>query len=67
MDGDGYLRITVEEDGIGFGPESVDQKTHFELALMREDIEIVSGVIYVDSRIGGRNPHDCKVAIHPEE
>ena len=52
VDGDSDLRITVEEDGIGFGPESVDQKTHFGLALMREDIEIVSGVIYVDSRIG---------------
>ena len=52
VDGDGDLRITVEEDGIGFGPESVDQKTHFGLALMRERIEIAGGVLYVDSRLG---------------
>jgi signal transduction histidine kinase len=52
VDQDGDLRITVEDDGIGFDPESVDQKTHFGLALMRERIEIVGGVIYVDSRIG---------------
>ena len=52
VDQDGDLRITVEDDGIGFDPESVDQKTHFGLALMRERIEIAGGVIYVDSRIG---------------
>jgi len=52
VDRDGDLRITVEDDGIGFDPESVDQKTHFGLALMRERIEVAGGVIYVDSRIG---------------
>jgi signal transduction histidine kinase len=52
VDQDGDLRITVEDDGIGFDPQSVDQKTHFGLALMRERIEISGGVIYVDSRIG---------------
>jgi signal transduction histidine kinase len=52
VDQDGDLRISVEDDGIGFDPESVDQKTHFGLALMRERIEIVGGVLYVDSRIG---------------
>jgi signal transduction histidine kinase len=52
VDQDGDLRITVEDDGIGFDPESVDQKTHFGLALMRERIEIAGGVLYVDSRIG---------------
>jgi signal transduction histidine kinase len=49
---DADLRITVEDDGIGFDPESVDQKTHFGLALMRERIEIAGGVLYVDSRLG---------------
>ena len=52
VDQDGDLRITVEDDGIGFDPDSVDQKTHFGLALMRERIEIIGGVVYVDSRIG---------------
>lgn len=51
-DQDGDLRVTVEDDGIGFDPESVDQKSHFGLALMRERIEIAGGVMYVDSRIG---------------
>jgi len=52
MNQDADLRITVEDDGIGFDPESVDQKTHFGLALMRERIEIAGGVLYVDSRLG---------------
>jgi signal transduction histidine kinase len=52
VDQDGDLRITVEDDGIGFDPRSVDQKTHFGLALMRERIEIAGGMMYVDSRIG---------------
>jgi hypothetical protein len=33
------LRITVEDNGIGFDPDSVDQQVHFGLALMRERIE----------------------------
>jgi two-component system sensor histidine kinase DegS len=52
VDSEGNLRITVEDDGIGFEPESVDQQVHFGLALMRERIEIAGGVLYVDSRLG---------------
>ena len=52
VDTEGDLRITVEDDGIGFDPDSVDQQTHFGLALMRERIEIAGGVLYVDSRFG---------------
>ena len=51
-DREGDLRITVEDDGMGFEPDSVDQQAHFGLALMRERIEIAGGVLYVDSRIG---------------
>jgi signal transduction histidine kinase len=52
VDVEGNLRITVEDDGIGFEPDSVDQQVHFGLALMRERIEIAGGVLYVDSRLG---------------
>jgi signal transduction histidine kinase len=52
VDREGALRITVEDDGIGFEPHSVDQQTHFGLALMRERIEIVGGVLHIDSRDG---------------
>jgi signal transduction histidine kinase len=52
VDQDGDLRITVEDDGIGFDSESVDQRTHFGLALMRERIEIAGRVLHVDSRLG---------------
>ncbi len=52
VDHGGALRITVEDDGVGFNPDSVDQQTHFGLALMRERIEIAGGVLYVDSRLG---------------
>lgn len=52
VDEDGAVRITVEDDGIGFDPDSVDHQSHFGLALMRERIEIAGGVLYVDSRVG---------------
>ncbi len=52
VDRDGALRITVEDNGIGFEPESVDQQTHFGLSLIRERIEIVGGVLHIDSRAG---------------
>jgi signal transduction histidine kinase len=51
-DQDGNLRVTVEDNGVGFEPESVDQHVHFGLALMRERVEIAGGVLYVDSRHG---------------
>ena len=51
-DHDGVLRLTVVDNGIGFLPDSVDQNTHFGLALMRERIEIVGGVLYVEARPG---------------
>ncbi|MGA9161669.1 MAG: ATP-binding protein [Actinomycetota bacterium] len=52
VDRDGALRITVEDDGVGFEPDSVDHQTHFGLALMRERIEIAGGILFVDSRPG---------------
>ncbi len=52
VDRDGVLRITVEDNGIGFEPGSVDHRTHFGLVLMRERIEIAGGVLFVDSRLG---------------
>ena len=51
-DENGVLRLTVADNGIGFEPHSVDQHTHFGLALMRERIEIIGGVLYVEARPG---------------
>jgi signal transduction histidine kinase len=52
LDRDGALRISVEDDGIGFDLESVDQQIHFGLALLRERIEIAGGILHIDSRAG---------------
>jgi signal transduction histidine kinase len=46
------LRLLVEDDGMGFVPESVDSGWHFGLALMRERVDLAGGVIYIDSAPG---------------
>jgi signal transduction histidine kinase len=51
-DRDGNLRISVEDNGVGFDPDSVDARTHFGLALMRERVELAGGVVLIDSRRG---------------
>jgi len=52
IDRDGALRISVEDDGIGFDPDSINSHVHFGLALMRERVELVGGVLHIDSRRG---------------
>jgi signal transduction histidine kinase len=46
------LQIEVEDDGTGFAPETVDSRSHFGLALMRERLEIVGGSLRVQSSRG---------------
>jgi signal transduction histidine kinase len=46
------MRITVEDNGQGFDPESVDADRHFGLLLIRERVELAGGVLNVRSRIG---------------
>jgi len=46
------MRITVEDNGQGFDPETVDADRHFGLLLIRERVELAGGVLNVRSRIG---------------
>ena len=50
-DGDN-VRIVVADDGMGFHPWLVDRNHHFGLDLMRERVELVGGVLQVDSSPG---------------
>lgn len=46
------LRVVVEDDGRGFAPHSVDDSTHFGIALMRERVELAGGVLQIQSNAG---------------
>jgi signal transduction histidine kinase len=46
------LRLTVEDDGVGFDPQLVDEQTHFGLQLMRERVELIGGVFRIDTATG---------------
>jgi signal transduction histidine kinase len=52
FDQEGDLRIRVEDDGKGFDPETINTHVHFGLALMRERVELVGGVLRIESRRG---------------
>jgi signal transduction histidine kinase len=45
------VRLTVEDDGVGFDPQAA-QQDHFGLLIMRERTESAGGVFLVDSRLG---------------
>jgi signal transduction histidine kinase len=47
------VRLTIEDDGVGFEPSQVDQESHFGLQLMRERVELVGGIFRVDTAPGG--------------
>jgi signal transduction histidine kinase len=51
-DRDGDLRVSVEDDGVGFDQGSINTHVHFGLALMRERVELVGGVLHIDSKRG---------------
>lgn len=49
---DDYLRLVVEDDGIGFEPRLSVSEAHFGLSLMRERAESVGGVVFIESEAG---------------
>jgi signal transduction histidine kinase len=49
---DECLRLIVEDDGIGFATEAVDSQRHLGITLMRERVELVGGLLHVQSRLG---------------
>ena len=57
----GVIRVCVEDDGIGFDPDT-ECRNHFGLLIMRERAEAVGGMLHVESSsesgtiIAGRFP-----------
>jgi signal transduction histidine kinase len=48
----GVVRLVVEDDGVGFDSDSVDQSAHFGLQLLTERVEAARGVLHVRSELG---------------
>ena len=46
---EGAVRLIVEDNGCGFIPSSVDRSAHFGLAMMRERVELIGGILHVES------------------
>jgi len=49
---DEHLLFTVSDDGKGFEPSKIEYGGHFGLKFMRERVEMLSGLINIQSRIG---------------
>jgi signal transduction histidine kinase len=45
------LRLSVEDDGIGFDP-GASERDHFGVLIMRERVESVGGLLHIDSSLG---------------
>jgi signal transduction histidine kinase len=46
------IRVLIEDDGIGFQPELVDQQHHFGLQMLIERVESFGGMASIESRPG---------------
>lgn len=46
---DGNLKLIIEDDGVGFIPDSVDTRSHFGLTSIRDRAAILSGTVSVSS------------------
>ena len=49
---DADLVVVIEDDGLGFEPERVDEAQHFGLGLMRRRVELAGGAVELRSRRG---------------
>jgi two-component system sensor histidine kinase DegS len=50
--GDTNVKVTVEDNGKGFDPESVQQKGTMGLKLIRERVDLLGGYMNIDSVLG---------------
>jgi signal transduction histidine kinase len=50
---DGFVRLVVKDDGIGFDPTTVDRDHHFGLQLIAERVEAARGTVLIHSQLGG--------------
>lgn len=46
------LSVVIEDDGVGFIPETVSASTHLGLFGMRERVEMLGGKFIIESRLG---------------
>ncbi|NJO90857.1 MAG: hypothetical protein HC831_19255 [Chloroflexia bacterium] len=65
---DGQLRLTVEDDGIGFSvEEALSRRDSFGLAGLRERVALLSGRFYIESRSRAAvKADDAKAALRKE-
>lgn len=47
-----YVRLVVEDDGNGFDMTTVNSERHFGVSLMRERVELVAGLLTIESSHG---------------
>lgn len=50
--GDNLLKVTVDDDGKGFDPDHVTEKTGMGIKLIRDRVEMLGGSLDVDSVVG---------------
>jgi signal transduction histidine kinase len=49
---EGWLCLTVRDDGSGFSQAEIDESSHFGIALMRERVALAGGMLTIDSGKG---------------
>ncbi len=50
--GDSFMEVAVEDDGIGFDVQGLDEEKGMGLKLIKERVEMTSGEFKIDSQIG---------------
>ena len=62
----GGLQLSIEDDGIGFDPETVDGKARLGLVSIRERVRLVGGSIAIHSEPGHGTRIDLRIPLQDE-
>ena len=49
---EGVIRLLVQDDGVGFDPQTIDRESHFGLQLLADRVDAARGVLHVISEPG---------------
>ncbi|MDP3184699.1 MAG: sensor histidine kinase [Anaerolineales bacterium] len=62
--GDSLVKLTVEDNGKGFDPEMINQKSSLGLKLIKERVELLGGSFDIDSSLGKGSRIFLTVPVH---
>jgi len=62
--GDSFIKLTVEDNGKGFDPDVINERSSLGLKLIKERVELLGGSLDIDSSLGKGSRIFLTVPVH---